>query len=105
MSHHDAVNDMDRAIRKLKVAIFALLATVLFAAGGFVYNVVNVSQVAQRVTRVERSPCYVDPTSRACQTILRQASVSGTVEDGCIIFRKVLRPAALPRVTRCTIPE
>ena len=102
--------EVDHVIQKLKVAIVVLIGSVLFAAGGFVYNVLDVNRVETRVTKVENSPCtlaYLEPDNQAaeneCQRILRSAALNQSLEAACIPFRIVMRSAPYKNLTRCSL--
>ena len=77
------------AFRRFRILFGVLLLAIVFLAAAVTWQTITNTGQEERITRVERSPCFAAPESPECQTYTRELLSARSVETTCMMFESV----------------
>lgn len=78
-----------RTLKRLRLASYGLAAAIILAAGLGLWAVVVNSEQATQITKIQKTPCTLDPEGNACTTIKERIARHGSLKNPCIEHQRV----------------
>lgn len=85
----DSDPEFARTLKRLRVASYGLAAAIILAAGLGLWAVVVNSEQATQITKIQKTPCTLNPEGKACTTIKERLARHGSLKSPCIEHQRV----------------
>ena len=85
----DSDPEFARTLKRLRAASYGLAAAIVLAASLGLWAVVVNSEQATQITKIQKTPCTVDPEGKACTMIKERIARHGSIKNPCIEHQRV----------------
>lgn len=85
----DSDPEFARTLKRLRAASYGLAAAIILAAALGLWAVVVNSEQATQITKIQKTPCTLNPEGKACSTIKERIARHGSLKNPCIEHQRV----------------